>query len=196
MVHAENSSRFLEDLLSSALIEEEASEWILKHVAAISPRWLRFLASYYPDARVRRVCLIQSGVQLGPETYPNYGIYVVDRYNQQPREDLLHIGARVAMGPRVTFVCDSAPNASRLARLPEVQQRMIRKGPIVVGDDAWIGTGATILPGIRIGEMSVIGAHSLVREDVEAYAVVAGSPARVVGSLTAPSNRSREGDAG
>jgi virginiamycin A acetyltransferase len=60
---------------------------------------------------------------------------------------------------------------------------MIEKASIIVGDDVWIGTGATFLPGVRVGAMSVIGAHSLVRGDVPAYSVVAGSPARVIRTL-------------
>jgi len=55
--------------------------------------------------------------------------------------------------------------------------------PIVVGDDCWIGYGAFIAPGVRIGDGAVVGANSVVTHDVGAYDVVAGSPARVLRSL-------------
>ena len=51
-------------------------------------------------------------------------------------------------------------------------------GPVVIGADAWIGASATILLGVHVGEGAVVGAASLVRDDVPAMAVVAGIPAR------------------
>ena len=45
---------------------------------------------------------------------------------------------------------------------------------------AWIGAGATILPGVTIGENSVVGAGSVVTRDVESNTIVAGNPARVI----------------
>ncbi|HMO19276.1 MAG TPA: acyltransferase [Oligoflexia bacterium] len=51
---------------------------------------------------------------------------------------------------------------------------------ISIGDNCWIGTRVTILDGVKIGSGSVIGAHSLVREDVPENAIVAGCPARVI----------------
>jgi acetyltransferase-like isoleucine patch superfamily enzyme len=61
--------------------------------------------------------------------------------------------------------------------------------PIVIGDHAWIGSNATVLGGVTIGEGAVICAGAVVRSDVRAYAVVDGVPAKVVGTrrLAAPS---------
>jgi acetyltransferase-like isoleucine patch superfamily enzyme len=58
-----------------------------------------------------------------------------------------------------------------------------RTGPIRLGRNSWIGFEACILPGITIGEGSVVGARSVVGEDVPPYVVVAGNPARVVRDL-------------
>lgn len=55
--------------------------------------------------------------------------------------------------------------------------------PIVVGRNVWIGSNATILSGVTIGENAVVAAASLVTKDVPANAVVVGSPARVVRTL-------------
>ena len=54
---------------------------------------------------------------------------------------------------------------------------------IVIEDDVWIGFGATILKGVRIGRGAIIGAKSVVTHDVEPYTVVAGNPAHVVKRL-------------
>ena len=55
--------------------------------------------------------------------------------------------------------------------------------PILVGDNVWIGSRSILLPGTTIGEGSVVSAASVVRGEVPPYTVVAGNPARPVGSL-------------
>lgn len=52
--------------------------------------------------------------------------------------------------------------------------------PIKVGNGAWIGAGAIILPGVTIGEYSIVGAGSVVRKDVPPRTVVAGNPAKFI----------------
>lgn len=54
------------------------------------------------------------------------------------------------------------------------------KGDLVVGNDVWIGYGATLMPGVTIGDGAVIAAKSVVASDVPPYAIVAGAPARVI----------------
>jgi len=54
--------------------------------------------------------------------------------------------------------------------------------PIIIGDDAWIGFGATVLKGVTIGQGAVIGARSVVTKDVPAFTIVVGNPAREVGA--------------
>jgi acetyltransferase-like isoleucine patch superfamily enzyme len=52
--------------------------------------------------------------------------------------------------------------------------------PVVIGNDVWFGVGATVLPGVRIGDGAVIGAHALVTKDVPPYAIVVGVPAKIM----------------
>lgn len=52
--------------------------------------------------------------------------------------------------------------------------------PVTIGSDVWFGVGATILPGVVIGDGAVIGAHALVNRDVPPRAIVGGVPARVL----------------
>jgi maltose O-acetyltransferase len=52
--------------------------------------------------------------------------------------------------------------------------------PVVIGSDVWFGVGATVLPGVTIGDGAVIGAHALVTKDVPPYAIVVGVPAKIM----------------
>jgi acetyltransferase-like isoleucine patch superfamily enzyme len=60
------------------------------------------------------------------------------------------------------------------------EKRGNSKGPIIIGNDVWIGRRAMILSGVRIGHGAVVGAGSVVTKDVPPYAIVAGNPARIV----------------
>jgi acetyltransferase-like isoleucine patch superfamily enzyme len=62
----------------------------------------------------------------------------------------------------------------------EVEAEMESRGGVRIGSGSWIGTRATILDGVTIGENAIVGAHSLVRDDVPAGAVVAGVPAKIL----------------
>ncbi|MBL0225856.1 MAG: hypothetical protein IPQ16_09865 [Geobacteraceae bacterium] len=55
--------------------------------------------------------------------------------------------------------------------------------PVVIGDNVWIGAGAIILPGVTVGNNSVIGSGSLVNRDVPENVVVIGSPAKIFRSI-------------
>ncbi|WP_310962234.1 CatB-related O-acetyltransferase [Nocardioides marmorisolisilvae] len=56
----------------------------------------------------------------------------------------------------------------------------VRSGPTVIGHDVWIGSNAIVMAGVRVGNGAVVGAGAVVTRDVPPYAIVAGSPARVV----------------
>ena len=67
----------------------------------------------------------------------------------------------------------------RFAPIPEPEP----DDSVVIGEDVFIGAGAFVLPGTRIGNGSVVAAAAVVRGDIPAHVVVAGNPARVVKNL-------------
>ena len=101
-------------------------------------------------------------------------------------DERLEIGHFVSIAEGVTFILGGNHPYKGFSTYPfKVKllghsREAQTKGPIVVGDDVWIGTNAMILSGVRIGQGAVIGAGALVTSDVPPYAIVAGNPARIV----------------
>lgn len=62
----------------------------------------------------------------------------------------------------------------------EYEREILLMKPIVIKKGAWIGAGATILPGVAVGKHAIVGAATVVTKDVPDYAVVVGSPARIL----------------
>jgi acetyltransferase-like isoleucine patch superfamily enzyme len=87
-------------------------------------------------------------------------------------------------GGTAVFDCDGHPVDAARRRAGEPTPPSGVK-PVVIGDDVWVGTGALILKGVRVGDRSVVAAGSVVTKDVPPDTVVAGNPARVVKRLTA-----------
>lgn len=81
---------------------------------------------------------------------------------------------RVTTYPFMSFSDKGWPNARG------IQGHPTGKGPVVIGNDVWIGREALILSGVTIGDGAVIGARAVVTKDVPPYAIVAGNPAKVV----------------
>jgi acetyltransferase-like isoleucine patch superfamily enzyme len=59
-------------------------------------------------------------------------------------------------------------------------QGFTTKGPVTLGDNVWLGANVVVTSGVTIGRRAVIGANSVVTDDVPAFAVAAGAPARVL----------------
>ena len=137
----------------------------------ILKRWAR--NAFFPAWRVRllRLC----GFSIGRDVYIADDLLIVEELADRGN---LTIGDRVSIAPRVTLVTSSHPNLSRIREFAPVSQ-----GPIVIEDDAWLGAGCVVLPGVRIGRGAVVGANSVVSQDVPPLHVVAGQPARTVREL-------------
>lgn len=82
------------------------------------------------------------------------------------------IAAYAYIGPGNHIIAD--------AETPIMEQGMAQGRGVRIGDNVWIGTRATVLDGVTIASGAVIGAHSLVAEDVPENAIVAGTPAKVI----------------
>ena len=115
------------------------------------------------------------GVKIGKNVYLGYG---VDLDNLYP--DLITIEDGATVGHRAMIFAHS--NAGWCTEIKEkyfpsfVAPTTIKKG-------AWVTSGSIVLAGVTVGEVSVVGAGSVVKKDVEPYTVVVGNPARMVRRL-------------
>src|ERR1019366_4665593 len=83
------------------------------------------------------------------------------------------------------FISDAAHRFDD-PELPVPWQGFTTKGPTRVGDNVWCGAGVVITSGVTVGRRSVIGANSVVTQDIPPYSIAAGAPARVIRSIPRP----------
>jgi len=140
---------------------------------------LKLLAKIFPNNKWRIWLLKKCNYQIGKDVYIGEDIIIVDDLSDQATN--LIIQDRVAISPRVTFVLHSKPNWSKIGNYVNS-----KKGKIKIEKDAWIGTGAVILPDITIGEGAVVGANSVVTKDVNPYTIVGGVPAKIIKDIEVP----------
>lgn len=107
-------------------------------------------------------------VHFGRGVYANFGLTLVD-------DTHIYVGDHVLFGPNVVLATASHPV------LPELRERGFQFNlPIHIGNNCWLGSGAIVLPGVSIGDNSVIGAGSVVTADVPPNVIAVGNPCRVL----------------
>lgn len=135
-----------------------------------------FTKDYFPNSRYK----------IGDYTYGKPNIYdwndggnlVIGKFTSIADEVTILLGGNhrvdwITMYP-FSALLDSWPEATGIVGHP------YSKGDVVIGNDVWVGNGATILSGVSVGDGAVIAARSVVVKDVPPYAIVAGNPARIV----------------
>ncbi len=107
-------------------------------------------------------------VHFGNNVYANFNLTLVD-------DTHIRVGDNVMFGPNVTVATAAHPVE------PELRRRALQYNvPVRIGNNVWIGAGAIILPGVTIGDDSVIGAGSVVTRDIPSGVVAVGNPCRVM----------------
>jgi acetyltransferase-like isoleucine patch superfamily enzyme len=87
------------------------------------------------------------------------------------------IGNNVNLAQGITV---TALNHNFTDSAKRIDEQGVSTNPVTVGDDIWIGANAVILPGVNIGNHSVVAAGAVVTKDVPAHSLVAGVPAKVI----------------
>ncbi len=116
-------------------------------------------------------------VHLGNGVYMNFGCTLVD-------DTHIYIGDHTMFGPNVVVATAGHPI------LPELRQQAYQyNAPVHIGNNCWLGAGVIILPGVTIGDNTVIGAGSVVTKDIPSNVVAVGNPCKVLREIN---NRDRE----
>jgi maltose O-acetyltransferase len=110
-------------------------------------------------------------IELGERVFFNFNCVVLDVCR-------VRIGSHTLFGPAVQIYTATHPMNAELRRSREFGK------PVEIGSDVWVGGGAIILPGVKIGSRSVIGAGSVVTRDIPDSVFAAGNPCRVIRVIT------------
>jgi acetyltransferase-like isoleucine patch superfamily enzyme len=144
-------------------------------------------------------------IEIGKRGRVDFGgfVWIGDRTKVRCHEGLVEIGSKTVMGQECTVtayqhirigeqcvIADKAMFIDFDHGVVEVERPIRRQGiykrDVEVGSNVWIGYGACVLRGVRVGDNAVIGTNSVVTKDVPANAVVGGIPARVLRMRDAP----------
>jgi maltose O-acetyltransferase len=115
-------------------------------------------------------CDYGTNIELGERVFFNFNCVVLDVCP-------IRIGSFSLLGPAVQIYTPVHPLDAALRRRQEYGK------PVEIGEDVWVGGGAIILPGVRIGSRTVIGAGSVVTRDIPDDVFAAGNPCKVIRKL-------------
>lgn len=110
-------------------------------------------------------------VHFGKNVYANFNLTLVD-------DTHIYVGDYTMFGPNVTVATAGHPI------LPELREKGYQyNAPVHIGKNCWIGAGVTIVPGVTIGDNTVIGAGSIVTKDIPANVVAVGNPCKILRTI-------------
>lgn len=133
------------------------------------------------DTKLGKWCFDSKNVKIGKFSYGDINVLTA---GEAPR---LEIGTCCSIAKDVIFVIDNSHPLDRFSTFPfkvkalrSQGREALSEGGIVLGDDVWIGYGATVLDGVRIARGAVVAAGAVVTKDVEPYTIVGGIPAKPI----------------
>jgi maltose O-acetyltransferase len=131
------------------------------------------LGGFGVGSEIRPPLYCDYGYQLrvGERCFVNFGLVALD-------VAAITVGDDVQIGPNVQLLTATHPVAPELRRA-----KYESAAPISIGDNAWLGGGVIVLPGVDIGAQTVVGAGAVVTSSLPPGVVAAGNPARVIRSL-------------
>lgn len=125
---------------------------------------------YFAGQKFSPTITIGDGVRLGKRIH----ITAIDR---------ISVGCGTRLGDDILITDNSHGGGKGLAdqlSMSPILRPLYSKGPVVIGENVWIGSNSAILAGVTIGEGAIIGTGAVITHDVPPYGVAVGNPARVV----------------
>lgn len=117
-------------------------------------------------------CSYGYNIHIGLNFYSDVNLTILDKA-------VVMIGDNVICGPNVNIYTSHHP-FNEVERMKGIEYAR----PVTIYDNVWIGGNVTILPGVKINQGAIIGAGSVVTDDIPPYVIAAGNPCRVIRSIT------------
>ncbi len=154
---AERTTKLLLEFNSTADVEKNRELWGEISGEKLDPSSMIQIPVYVNIGQFTRI---------GKNVYINHLCSMLDM-------GTITIGDNVLIGPKVNILSEEHP-------VDPTERKALMVRPVVIKNGAWIGAGATILPGVTVGENSVVAAGAVVNKDVPDNTVVGGIPAKVL----------------
>lgn len=153
--------RKMEEYNATSVLEGEKRNALLKEMFAEIGENCCVLAPFYANFGGKHV-------HFGKNIFANFHLTLVD-------DTHIYVGDGTMIAPNVTIATASHPIAPKL-REKGLQYNL----PVHIGKNCWLGAGVIVLPGVTIGDNTVVGAGSVVTKDLPSDVVAVGNPARVL----------------
>jgi len=121
------------------------------------------------DVYIGKLCTIECDGAIGDDVMIANAVGIVGRYDH----DFRVVGVSIRQAPWIADTTDARRDVNQRHR-------------VIIGSDVWIGYGAIVLSGVTVGRGAIVAAGAVVTRDVAPYAIVAGNPAREIGSRFTP----------
>lgn len=145
------------------------------------------LLAYVPSHALRKTGLRLCGARIAPKSLVYHGFWVLSPWKMTIGKSSV-VGDHAILDARGGLTIGENVNLSTNVAIWTGQHNYqspdfgYEEGPVRVGDYAWLSFRTTLLPGVTIGEGAVVAAGAVVTKDVAPYTVVAGVPAKVIGT--------------
>lgn len=153
-------------------------QFLFMYIIKYTPECMRDIRSFFirkyictcgKNVSIGRCCFIHKNTFIGENSGIGYKCHI---------NNGVQIGDNVLMGLEVLTYTQN--HIFKDINIPIRKQGMSEISKIVIEDDVWIGARVCILPGVRIGRGSVIGAYSVIAKDIPPFSVVVGNPGKII----------------
>ena len=161
------------DSLRAASLSDQYNRLSPQDPDAAAPLLAELLGGIGEQSVIRAPLFVDYGKYLtvGARTFINFNLTALD-------VAAITIGDDVQIGPNVQLMTPTHPLEAEARR-----DKLEAAQPITIGNNVWLGGGVIVLPGVNIGENTVVGAGSVVTRDLPSNVVAVGNPARVIREL-------------
>ena len=133
---------------------------------------LRRIAFLLPPSKLKNLTYSITGISVGKNVFIGDGVRFIDGY----KTNHIKLEDNSVLSPG----CILISHASTGNKIYDQEYNLIQSGKIVIGEFAWIGSGAVVMPDVIMGSRSILGANSFLNKKIKENDIWAGSPAKFI----------------